>query len=491
MESFISRINGLKDYQKNLFAGIISFLIVFLFLAINNITIYWYDSDHYFMLSNLFIGGDYSDSFSILNYPLTLRGIIYPLLLFPFNLLSTFIYDDSLRGNWFLISLLSGLFSISFNRIFKSTGKIVLLPVPLLLLLFVFYGLFLYPLSDLGAVFFLSYALALIAIAYDTGNSGCLKPQKLGIKQIVLFIIAGVMLYASYNIRSVYLFAIPCIIFILFSNRKVFRKSFFIPIAILTGVFILGGIQGISNLHTMGTFSIVVPSMPYGYQESLFLSGLYQGVKYHYGELFLYPMPTGVNHLNSSGMLMLQAEGIEVLTYREYIKLLIKYPIEMLGIYTRHLITLLNPIQGSPYRVAASTNMRFVYTLFNYSALFIVTSFTYRNYLWVSFKELRSRFNSSSLQKKICFYSLFAFLLPSLSSVLMHGEARYAVSLWIMVYGLLCYVISMKTEFKVYKQRPLSYAIVYVIGFAVFTAILTEMYANNDLGLLMPILRLR
>ena len=53
----IYKIKNLKDYQKNLYAGIASVFIVFLFLVLNWNTNYWHDSEQYYESSHWFIEG--------------------------------------------------------------------------------------------------------------------------------------------------------------------------------------------------------------------------------------------------------------------------------------------------------------------------------------------------------------------------------------------------------------------------------------------------
>ena len=494
-------INGfyLTPPFKHLVAGIFSFIMVFVFLMISNIAAYYWDSGGYFNLSRSFTNAipDIRE-FSIYNFPLTIRGIIYPLFLFPFNGLTYVLWGNSMHGWWVFISLLSGIFTVAFAGLFKSFGRSHLIPIPLVLLLFVWFGLFQYPLADLVALFFLVFALALLLYTYGRGNTATSKSeithqtQKMfSYKEFLLFTLVGVLLYVAYNTRTVYLFALPGLLLILFINRHVFKKrNYLILIALIIGFFSLGVIQGLSNYHTVGAFSIFVPSIPYGVHDNIFMSAFWKGMRYNLLEGYLGDGPDNFVYWNNAGSKILEIYEIESFSsIGQWIALWFKYPVEMLGSLTRSVIVFLNPLQGDVY-IYRRTNMRFVYTVLNFSMLFYVAGFIKRRILDVPFKDLRDRFKASCVQKKTCLLSLLIILLPTAIAALGIVEHRYGVSFWLVIYGLLSYVIDIRKEAGVIRKRPILYTSLFFIGFAVFVAILTEIYASNIGEMFLPILDL-
>jgi len=122
--------------------------------------------------------------------------------------------------------------------------------------------------------------------------------------------------------------------------------------------------------------------------------------------------------------------------------------------------------------------------------LFYVAGFIKRRILDVPFKDLRDRFKASCVQKKTCLLSLLIILLPTAIAALGIVEHRYGVSFWLVIYGLLCYVIDIRKEAGVIRKRPILYTSLFFIGFAVFVAILTEIYASNIGEMFLPILDL-
>ena len=81
------------------------------------------------------------------------------------------------------------------------------------------------------------------------------------------------------------------------------------------------------------------------------------------------------------------------MTFGEYIRIAISYPMEVLGTYVRSFIALLNPISGAGY-IYTRTNMRFVYTIFNYSLLFVSFVFISKYIFSKSYKQLSADFAS-------------------------------------------------------------------------------------------------
>ena len=122
--------------------------------------------------------------------------------------------------------------------------------------------------------------------------------------------------------------------------------------------------------------------------------------------------------------------------------------------------------------------------------LFFIAGFSKRRILDVPFKELRGWFKASCVQKKTSLLSLLIILLPAATATLGHPEHRYAISFWLVIYGLLSYVINIRKEADVIRKRPILYASLFFIGFAIFVAMLTEIYASNIAEQFLPILNL-
>lgn len=470
--------------HKNIIVATFSTALVLLFLFISDNRIYPFDSRTYFTLSESFVQ---EGSFSLLNYPASIRGVTFPLVLFVFNRISDFIWNDPLFGWRLLISLLSGIFVLAFPVIFKGIGKVYSLPIPLIALLFVWFGLFLAPLADLISAFFLVFSLALIRIGYDK-----IKHQKKVYLAFLMYVLSGLFLYSAYNTRTIYMAAIVGVLLLLISikanGKNGWNHMILIFAAICIGVFLGGLPQAISNQHTINSFSLAVPTHFHS-DRGLNLFQLREGLRMNlYETSMVEGEPAAFIYWNRLGLHIINEHGSPQ-SIGEYLSFALRYPLEFLGTYMRHLIVLLNPISGGGY-IGSRNNMRFIYTVINYSILFITFGFLKRKFLDNSFKNTMQQVKTISQEGKMALISIVAILLPFAAILPGAVEERFAIPFWLVIYGLICYCINLKQEFVLYKKRPVSYLILYLMGFAIMMAILTDIYANNDAGIFLPILYL-
>ena len=116
----------------------------------------------------------------------------------------------------------------------------------LCLSLIFWYGIFLYPLSDVMTFLFVLIACCLLQ-----------KSQKnVGHKNLVYGIGIGVCLYCAYNIRSVYKFAAFCILISAAIQNIKNRKVFGVMLGNVCGIMIAAIPQIIINKALFGVWSI-------------------------------------------------------------------------------------------------------------------------------------------------------------------------------------------------------------------------------------------
>ncbi|MCL1998380.1 MAG: hypothetical protein FWG65_06410, partial [Turicibacter sp.] len=161
---------------KNWAAAGFSFVLVLAFLVLADVRNFNSDSGLYFRLANGFFHEssewDAYGSFRLLAFPLTFRGMLFPLLLAPFNWLTQMLVNNTMYGWWLLVASMSALFSVSFPVLFKGLGRVHLLPLPIIITLAIWHGIFARPFADIVAVFLLVYALALLRTAYEKLGGG-------------------------------------------------------------------------------------------------------------------------------------------------------------------------------------------------------------------------------------------------------------------------------------------------------------------------------
>jgi len=466
-------------------AGVLSFVLVFAFLSIVGNTYYPFDSGFYYRFSLVFAG---DEGFSLRSFPYTLRGIVFPLMLLPFNQIAQIIWGDTLRGWYLFISSFSAVFSMLFPFVFKGLGKANNIVIPLLLQIMVYFGLFLVPLVDLVALWMLIFSLAFIKIAYTY-----VERRGLQKRYLVLFVLSGATFYISYNTRTIYQFAIFGMILILITNIRLLKhkaQNVAIVLAFVIGVFSIAGVQIYSNMHTIDSFSISPAQTHYrGLPLNHFQLQVGMGVNLYETSL-VENEGLAVSYTNHSGNLVLRELGHPQLgSLSDYLSWVFAFPIEFIGVYMRHLIVMLNPISGGGY-VYFRNNSRFILTMLNYTMLFVATCYIKRNMLDLSLSEIKGKFKSISNDAKNSVLSIFTILLPFIAITPGAVEERFGLPFWIVIYGLFCYCINLKEEFEYFKKRWLSYVLIYLFTFGVFIAILTEIYASNTSGVFLPILDL-
>ncbi|MCL2015879.1 MAG: hypothetical protein FWG68_06480, partial [Defluviitaleaceae bacterium] len=320
------------------------------------------------------------------------------------------------------------------------------------------------------------------------------------------FLLGGALLYAAYNTRTIYQFAIVGLLLIIFVQRKTGRQkgrlvtaNDFAVVAIVAGL-LLGSVPQVIINHnhtgelTMTAINSEAAAQWRGGQQSLNVFQLEHGLR-----LNLYETWNGddglaarVGYVNHSGIHILNEayfSGISLPlgSLGDYFRAVARFPLEALGTYVRHLIVLLNPISGGGY-IYSRTNMRFVYTMLNYTMLFVVFGWLKRSFLDGTLREIRQKVDTK--ERATSLICLLTILLPFIFILPGAVEERFAIGFWVIIYGVIFYCIDFRQEWAKYRARPFAHGFFYLAGFGVFIAILTEIYVHSSHGFL-PILNLQ
>lgn len=282
-----------------------------------------------------------------------------------------------------------------------------------------------YPLSD-----FYAFALLLCAV-YCMVKAEDWK-ERIGWYVLPLYVICGICLYGAYNTRTIYLFAGPFIVMLfLFFNRKEAKKRLILYLCcIMAGVLSCGIPQARINQKHHNSFSIAVDtsSMEGG---SLFNFQLTSGITVQRYETYVGPEDGYPKHKfifeDEAGKRIMEAEGKVLLeSIGEYVGDVLKYPLDFIGIYTRHLLNAF----CLPY------NHAYVKWLHAYKPWLILA-----NYTLVFIAGMAIILQKSwklSLLKRNNIYML-ATLIPCVMILPGAIEMRYFVQMYILMYGYLVY----------------------------------------------------
>jgi len=306
----------------------------------------------------------------------------------------------------------------------------------------------------------------------------------------LLFVGAGMFFYVAYNARTIYQFAILGVLLIFILNVKSLPKtknSLPLALCFAVGVFALASIQIYINIYHSGVFSLA-PGGGQVYFRGLPLN-IYQlraGLRVNFYETSTVEGEVNAfSYLNQTGQLILAKEG-GIYSFADYVQLLLKYPFEMIGMWMRSIIMGLNPISGGG--IIFNRNGRFFLTLANYTMIFLLISYGKRT--MVDSKNFITVLKSKSFEFKSSLMSLMTILLPAIFIIPGAVEERFTIGFWVLVYGLFSYgIINIKEEIKILKQNKYS-LFLYFLFFFIFVGILTELYANNNSDVFLPILHL-
>lgn len=448
-KKYWNRLNKEEIYQYGFFL-VVSIIIMVLWEPDR----FWHDSLQYFELGQ----GLYETGFAIGNFEHGVRGIWYPLLLSPFFIV---------KKAWLIPSVLLLIFFVCvFPRVWISSNKVDFKSRCILfcLLLFFWNGLFRYPMSD-------AVALSLLLV----GMMLCF-----GKHQIISPFLGGACLYICYNTRTIYLFPIIVFVILYCVYLKEWKAIFCFILCFFVG-FLCGAIpQIIVNYNNYSILSIKVITNR-GYGNGLFSWQLAEGIRHTQYETFVgtedvYPKPN-LRFNDVVGMQIFAKEGLDPtqMNIKDVIKVIIKYPLDVAGIYVRHFINMLNPIWGEEY-IEDIHKIKIHYTIVNY---FMMCTFM----TWFISRKIKMRDFINKYSKKLILG--IAMLIPCFAITPGYVEQRFYFPMYYVFYLVMIFVMG-KSGFKeviyLWKKRPCLYICVWGFVFLVFCAIWSVTLASTQYG---------
>lgn len=446
----------------------ITFVIFFIFSVFKNTNVFYYDSGLYWSLAN---GMVVDGKIDFLKFPHIYRGYFYPFILSIFLIIGKFLGNINI-GLVIFNSLISSLGILGMYLLLKKENivnqkKVVIGSiVASLLLIYFFQDLLLYPLSDIPAFTMFMYSMYLL--------KKCFKDNDLF--NIFKIILSGILIYGAYNTRTIYLYASIILIicfFIMtkFRLKKSWNRIGVLFVAFLIGLTIVAIPQALINKIHNNIYSPKVMTESYSdANQNLFLMQLNWGIvndKYetYVGDDGHYSSP-GIQFKDSTGEKIIELEGGYPESISEWFKLLIKYPLDFMGIYTRHLITYITPIYSESY-ITNLNNNKSIIILMN-MILFIIAGFSV-------FVNSKAKAMDKNYDKKKSLYDniwLWISLIPCLLIIPGAPELRFFISLHIMIYVYVCFFVDFKKCLDTFKSNLIFYSFIFLIIIMVWTAII-------------------
>lgn len=453
---------------------LVIFAICFFYHIFRKIEFYVCDAEQYMSLAKSFWN---DKGFSLMNYPLALRGISFPLMTAVFYFFCIHLNLDSIWAWRTFSSVIMAVFIYIFPYFItqKTSSEISGIRKKRLLLLALILsfwrGLLLYPLSDFVSAFFLVAGMTLMLGKYGEGPWKYLR-----------CFLAAVCLYTAYNTRTIYLF--PTVVFFagwLCINKEAPKKKAARVLVFFCGIFAAALPQIIINYHWRGIISPMVLTEYGGSPNGLFSWQMGMGLKYtqyetYIGDFQVFPIAPMV-FPDAAGTMLLNEAGLTeaTISIKDIIRLFFRYPLDMTGVYMRHLINMLNPLWGEVY-------MRDLYgpklhlTLINY--FMMVIGFTYARTIKLP-GNVWQMFRDELWRKKFLVY--VTMLVPCLLILPGAVELRFFFPMYVLFYGFLLFEMGwdgMKQAGKVWKAHPLYCTFLCIIVFAACLAVWGNTYAG-------------
>lgn len=467
-------------YKKLLYRiGVFISVFLILFLLQNKFNIsqnqYYFDCAAYSTYGNeLFSSG----KFDLLTLTTGFRGYVFPSILgicnhiglgmttptLPFRILTSIVYA-------FLLSIvIPGIFSIVCKNKDKISKCQALRIFSLTILtLFFFYGIIIYPLTDMMAATFCLTAVWLILVLFNS--------KKNILCNLALAFLSGSTLYLCYNIRTIYMFSIYiCIVIFVIKYLKKWKELSIYLLCFVIGLFFAAVPQIIINNNLMNSFSIMVPT------ENLMAKQLFWGYSYQRYETFVgtdYSSACMV-FVDKTGLEIIAREGLEQTTFTmsKFFKLFFKYPFEYIGIYTRHFINMWLPVFPEQY-VGSINTSRYLWVIVNYLLLFV-------GFIQIKVILLKTKLENAKTRvfTKESFVNLLVIsisILPCLFILPGAIEQRFFISIYLLIFGFIVFRLNIIEVIKEIKKHKMGYLIGFIAVFAVLLSVWTNALSSLEL----------
>lgn len=332
------------------------FYLFFMYLFVCHVSDFSYDSNYYWTSADgVLANGD----FYLYAFPQTFRGYLFPLMMTIFKRIGAAVFGSELIVFWIVTSLsIAVSVAVVFPYLFDVKVDTYAMLLKLLVcsgVILYFWGDFiLYPLSDLPAALMMCAGTALLKFAF-TASTETVK----GSAYFTGFM-AGVCFYGAYNTRAVYLYGVLVVIagFLLLGFKQkrgvqdVARGG--ILLAVIVGCAMIAVPQILINGHYTGQYTLWVPTEQYVLGDlkrvQVYWGLLTDRYDTYNGDPSHYPVPSVV-FADNVGTEILGRMGVDLdnFSYGTLITLFLAYPLDMCGIYARHLVALLTPCFGESY----------------------------------------------------------------------------------------------------------------------------------------------
>ncbi len=357
---------------------------------------------------------------------------------------------NSLQISAFIVFVIPSLVS---NNKFESKSHIARTLIFSSIMLYLFSGLFVNPSSDIIAIECALLAQLMIEKIKK-------RAEKCFVNNVCLFAF-GLFCYWAYNTRTIYLFAVIflAIELMFFAWKKHGRLKIQVWALPLLGACLSSIPQIIINFREYGIVSPVVET------NGLFSLQLLWGMKLQrYDTTISDVLGTArVCFVDRAGIAILQKEGItDSITYGQYFMILMKYPLEMVGLYFRHFLNMILPIYGENF-ITDLSKSKIVQCI-------LCTCCAYTG--CISWKRV----------DRGTFINFLPLLIPIVFIIPGSVEQRYGAGLYFIILSIICFEIDWKAIWITIKTNPIRHVISFCLLSGILVAIWTSTLATIEIN---------
>lgn len=402
-----------------------SFLTFLLLSTVLKTDRFYYDAAHYWTSSTDFIR---NNSFSFANYVTPYRGYFFPFMLMPFRAAAKLLGQQevlfynifaAIAHPFFIVIILPRLI----KEIFNKEIKLYMVAAFYALIMFFWYGLVIFPLSDLWAIYFLCFSILIV------------KTQKLGLWGIIP---AGISLGLACNIRPIYLCILPLfLIYILVQDGAIKRKAIALP-ALIIGIYLAWIPQVMINKANFNTYSPMIQThVTFG--DGLYFTQLNLGFAVEKFETNAADAAKPeVKYFNKKALAIIEKENLPkdrpFQSIGSIFYLFTKFPLDFFSIYASHIFNGFDIKYPETY-ITDFHRSRLLFSLLNYTVIFIG--------LFLFFVNYKTVFSS---WENILILSIF--ILPVILVIPTQLEVRFFLPIHLLLYAACCFC-----SYPIFKEK--------------------------------------
>ncbi len=353
------------------------------------------------------------------------------------------------------------LIPLTIKRIFPN-AKITFVKILFFcfLLFFFWRGFFHYPLSD-----FFSFSFLILSFYFLLSN------------KYYQLILSGVFLGIAVSIRPIYIISfIPFILYLLLikskeiDNKKTYLVKFF-KILILIAFFYISSVPQVAvNYKKMKSLSPMVKTENSGYGKNLYLQQLIWGLRYQKYETNVgnsYPSAS-VFFFDKTGNEIANKENVDLVSnYADFIIIALKYPVELIYIYTKHIFNAIDIKDSNPY-LKIVTGENYFFSIFNYSLFFV---------LIILFYYIKNAIFENIKSKIFVFFIIFPIILIIPTAI----ECRFFLPFFILMYAFISFLPNYTDLYKqLNKNSKIKIVLLYIAFICMCLMLSYTTYINTQ-----------